>query len=193
MQQLSATESQEPSPHALGPPMAPRALPPTAEDLATYYANRVHRFAVVVSPPGTDPQDLAQEALVKALRAVDRFEPSQGSLDAWLWRIVVNTARDAGRMAGRTQLLLERIGVRAEMDHAESAEALALKRIDDRLLLEAVRRLPKRYRGLIALRFGAGLTYPEIADAVGSSRMAVLKATQRALERLRNDLEVNAS
>src|SRR5439155_14463180 len=123
-------------PHALGPPRAPRALPATAENLATYYADRVHRFAVVVSPAGTDPQDLAQDALVKVLRAVDRFEPSQGSLDAWLWRIVVNTAKDAGRMAGRTQLLLDRIRVRAEMGHAESAEALALKRIDDRLLLE---------------------------------------------------------
>jgi RNA polymerase sigma factor (sigma-70 family) len=53
-----------------------------------------------------------------------------------------------------------------------------------------VRRLPRRYRVVIALRFGAGLTFPEVAEAMGTSRMAVQQAMRRALDRLRSDPEV---
>jgi RNA polymerase sigma factor (sigma-70 family) len=180
-QTLPASESAE---AAESPPWTPEAF-------AARYAERVHRFAVLVSPPGTDAEDLAQDALVRALRSLERFDASRGSMEAWLWRIVVNLARDAGRMSSRATLRLERLATRAGPPGFEpSAEMLALRRIDDRELLAAVRRLPRRYRSVIALRFGAGLTQSEIGEALGVSRMAVVQVTRRALDRLRRDLEV---
>lgn len=53
----------------------------TVEALAVTYLSRVHRFAVMVCPPGADPEDLAQQALLKALERTDRFDPSRGTLD----------------------------------------------------------------------------------------------------------------
>ncbi len=163
-----------------------------ADALAARYLSRVHRFAVMVSPRGVDPEDLAQQAMLKALAAADRFDPNRGSMDAWLWRIVVNVARDEGRSARRREFLFERLALRHRVGSvAMSADTLALDRLRDRDLIAAVRRLPRHYRSLIALRYGAGLRLAEVAEVIGTSRMAVEKATRRALDKLRADLGGN--
>src|SRR5450759_2159251 len=63
----------------------------------------------MVSHRDSDAEDLAQDALERAVRAIDRYDSGRGAVEAWLWRIVVNTARDRGRVAQRNRLLLERI------------------------------------------------------------------------------------
>jgi RNA polymerase sigma factor (sigma-70 family) len=180
MRQRPALDEAEPGP----------AVAPSADAFAAAHLGRLLRFAAMVSPPGADPRDLAQEAMVRALEHLDRFDPERGGAEAWLWRIVVNLARDAGRVAGRTELLFERLAAHAGPLATASAETAALDRMRDQELVDAVRRLPRRHRTLIALRYGAGLSSPEIADLLGTTRMAVVKATGRALARLRKDLEV---
>jgi RNA polymerase sigma factor (sigma-70 family) len=161
----------------------------TAEELAATYLPRVHRFAVMVSPQGTDPEDLAQQAMLRAIERLGQFNPRRGTLDAWLWRIVVNLGRDAGRVARRTEFIVERLVVRdRHVSVGVSPETLALDQLRDRDLIEAVRRLPRRHRSLVALRYGAGLSAAEIAECLGTTRMAVAKALGRALDRLRADL-----
>ena len=129
---------------------------------------------------------------MRALAHLDRFDPSRGTEEAWLWRIVVNLARDAGRASGRGGILLERLtGLGDRAGSAASAEAVALDRLRDRDLVEAIRRLPRRHRTVIALRYGAGLRSSEVAELLGTTRMAVVQATRRALGRLRKDLEVS--
>jgi hypothetical protein len=46
--------------------------------------------------------------MVTALARLASFDPSRGSMDAWLWQIVVSGARGAGRVARRSELLFER-------------------------------------------------------------------------------------
>ncbi|MGH7777284.1 MAG: RNA polymerase sigma factor [Candidatus Dormibacterales bacterium] len=72
-----------------------------AAAFAEAYAQRVHRFTAMVTRNDQDSADLAQEAPLKALRGLKRHDPSKGALDAWVWRIVINTARDAGRVHRR--------------------------------------------------------------------------------------------
>ncbi|MGH2867923.1 MAG: RNA polymerase sigma factor [Solirubrobacteraceae bacterium] len=160
----------------------------TASLTATYLA-RVHRFAVMVSPRGTDPEDLAQQAMLKAIEHAGHFDARRGGLDAWLWRIVVNVARDAGRAARRREFLLERVvGRIREASPAVSTEQIALERLRDAELIDAVRRLPPRYRTVIALRYGGGLTSQDAAELMDTTRVAVAKTTRRALDMLRSDL-----
>jgi RNA polymerase sigma-70 factor, ECF subfamily len=64
----------------------------------------VYRFSAMICQDHQRTEDLAQEALLRAMRALDRFDPARGSAEAWLWRIVVNLARDSGRAAGRWAL-----------------------------------------------------------------------------------------
>jgi RNA polymerase sigma-70 factor (ECF subfamily) len=161
-----------------------------AAEFAATHAARVHRFAAMVTRNDQDSEDLAQEALVKALRGLRHVDPAKGSVEAWLWRIVINTARDAGRVRRRRRLLGERWMRQAvAAGGAGTVEADAFDRLRDAELLVAVRRLPERPRTVIALRFGAQLGTGEIAAQLGMTPQAVSMAVARALSHLRRDLE----
>jgi RNA polymerase sigma-70 factor, ECF subfamily len=164
----------------------------SVESLAASYLTRVHRFAVMVTPRGVDPEDIAQAALLKVIERADQFDANRGTLETWLWRIVVNVAHDAGRLAKRTDHLLERLAV-YRPNPEPSADILALDRIRDRDLVAAVRALPRRHRMFIAFRYGAGLRSDEIAQLLGTTRMAVVKGTRRALDQLRAELATKES
>jgi RNA polymerase sigma-70 factor (ECF subfamily) len=176
----------------LGEPDRVRHSDLTVDVLAANYLTRVHRFAVMVSPRDVDPEDIAQAALLKALEHADQFDANRGTLDMWLWRIVVNVAHDAGRLAKRTDILRERLAAYRPNPEA-SADTLALDRIRDQDLIAAVRALPRRYRMFIAFRYGAGSRSGEVADLLGTTRMAVVKGTRRALDQLRIELRAHES
>jgi RNA polymerase sigma-70 factor (ECF subfamily) len=162
----------------------------TAEALCRSHSQRVCRFAAMVAGTELDAGDLAQEALLRAIRSLRHFDPERGSIDAWLWRIVVNCARDAGRIQRRRLMLLERLRL-LPLRPVPSAEAQALARIRDAELLSEIRRSPARDRALIALRYGAGLDHAEVARALGISTAAATRGTSRALSRLRRRLEAD--
>jgi len=159
----------------------------TAERLCADYARQVYRFAAMVSRSEADAEDLAQEALLRAIRNLHRFKSERGAIASWLWRIVMNAARDAGRAAGRRQALWERIAALRAPE--QSAEAQALDRLRDADLLAGVRALRPRARTLLALRFGAGMDYATIGAAMGLTPGAATAATRRALTDLRHRLE----
>ena len=162
----------------------------TPERLAREYAPLVYRFSAMVCRDQAQSEDLAQDALVRAMKVLHRFDPTRGSVEGWLWRIVVNLARDRRRAAGRWAMVWERLvagGSREETE--EPVESLVLRQLRDAELLEAVRALPCRQRTLIGLRFGAQLSYAEIAAQFGQNEPAVKQATYRALTRLRKRLE----
>ena len=162
---------------------APDDRPLTPELLCARYTPRVYRFAAMVAAGDVEAEDLAQDAMVRAIRNLGRFDAARGSVETWLWRIVVNTAIDAGRVATRRRRLWERF--RAQPTPSENVEELALMRITAAELLATVRRLRPRERGMIALRFGAGLDFPEVGAAYGVSPAAATMATRRALNTLR--------
>jgi RNA polymerase sigma-70 factor (ECF subfamily) len=137
-----------------------------------------------------DSEDLAQEALLKAMRNLHRFDPSRGSLDSWLWKIVVNVARDAGRASTRAEALWERIASwQLSKTAGDEVESLALRRFSDAQLLHEVTQLPRRYRSLIALRFGGDLSYEEISQLLHENPAALRQGMRRALRELRIRLE----
>jgi RNA polymerase sigma-70 factor (ECF subfamily) len=154
----------------------------TPEQLCALYAAKVARFASIVAGNDADPDDIAQDALLKAIRALGRYDPSRGSLDAWLWRIVANTARDALRRR-RLETL-----VRFPLSHEASAldvEEVALERATTAEIYDAIARLSPRDRELLALRFGSDLSTAEVGLNVGLSAESARRAIGRALDRLR--------
>jgi RNA polymerase sigma factor (sigma-70 family) len=161
-----------------------RAEPITAEELCRMYATSVCRVAALMSRNSQDADDLAQDALLRAVRGLRGYDPSRGSLEAWLWRIVANAARDHASRRQRLTDLVVRMGALAPPE-AESVEDAVINRLRDADLHAQVRALPLRDRTLIALRYGADLDMHQVGAAVGLSADSASRATRRALARLR--------
>ena len=128
---------------------------------------------------------MAQSALERALRGLPSFDPSRGEVEAWLWRIVVNVARDAGRAVKRRQLLFERL---IRLRGVPPSPGDIPVGIDHEQLLSAVRRLTSSQRSVLALRYGADLDYVAVGSALGISANAAAVAAHRALKSLRRAL-----
>jgi DNA-directed RNA polymerase specialized sigma24 family protein len=88
----------------------------TADELCQTYAARVYKFAQLISSDAGNAEDLAQDALERAIRGLKTFNPVKGEIEGWLWRIVVNASRDAGRIAGRQRLVFELLADRWPVD-----------------------------------------------------------------------------
>jgi RNA polymerase sigma-70 factor (ECF subfamily) len=165
-----------------------QAGPVTAEELCRTYAASVCRFAAMVSMTTADAEDLAQDALLRAVRGLHAYDSTRGSMESWLWRIVANAARDAAGRRRRISETITRLGL-FTFRESSSAEEIALGRIGDADLHRELRRLPLRDQTLIALRFGADLDMHQVGGAVGLSSDSAARALRRALARLRARLE----
>ena len=160
----------------------------TAEELCRMYAPSVCRFAALTARSAADADDLAQDALLRAVRSLRSFDPGRGSLEGWLWRIVANAARDSARRRQRARDLIASLSFAAPRE-TESVEDAVLERLRDAELHDRMRLLPQRDRTLLALRYGVGLDTDEVGAAIGLNADSAGKAIRRALRRLRALLE----
>ena len=106
-------------------------------------------------------EDLLADAFERALRARRLFDRRKGTEKAWLYTIALNCLRDHGRRAGVEERALERIG--AEGDNRDLLEEADLRDQVGRLIAD----LEPEQREVVALRYGADLTVPEIARILG--------------------------
>jgi RNA polymerase sigma-70 factor (ECF subfamily) len=143
------------------------------------------RLAAVIAGRA-DAEDIAQEAFVKAYRALDRFHEG-APFSPWLMRIVANEARNHRRSSGRrARLALRMIPVDEQGPTAEDTVVVAHRRA---ALLTALDALPERDRLVLSCRFLLGLSEAETAAALDCAAGTVKSRTSRALERLRVRLE----
>ena len=143
------------------------------------------RLAAVIAGP-SDAEDIAQEAFVKAYRALDRFRPG-APFSPWLLSIVANEARNHLRASGRrTRLTLRTLPPGETGPSPEDAAIGADRR---RALLDALDDLPERDRLVLGCRFLLGLSEAATAAALDCAPGTVKSRTARALERLRDRME----
>jgi RNA polymerase sigma-70 factor (ECF subfamily) len=150
------------------------------------------RLAATVSGGWGDPEAAAQEALVKAYGALSRFRPG-APFGPWLFRIVVNEARNARRSGQRRRQLVERLGHSMAPHSTTSPETALLDADERRLLVAAVQRLPRRQREAVACRYFLELSEAETAEVLGIALGTVKSRVSRALRKLRDDLDATGS
>jgi RNA polymerase sigma-70 factor (ECF subfamily) len=150
----------------------------TASELEALYRVRYHAFlrlASAISGSQARGADAVQDAFVRALGARHSYR-GRGTLEAWVWRIVVNAARAARPRAEDAQPLAE-TSVRALDD-------------PDPLGVHAwVARLPERERLVVFLRYFADLDYRSIASALEIEVGTVSATLHSAHATLRRSLE----
>ncbi len=141
-------------------------------------------FAYRVANRG-DAEDLTQQTFERALRAWQRFDPERGPLGVWLMTIARNLLIDHYRADGSARLdPLEEV----EEEKLGSELPKADLGIDPDLAA-ALSTLSLRDREVLALRFGAELCGPQIAELCGLSLANVQQILSRSLRRLRSALE----
>jgi len=147
------------------------------------------RIAYVICGSAADAEDVAQDAFVKAYRALPRFRTGE-PLRPWLLAIVANEARNRRRAAGRRAALVLRAAGegRSSGEAASSPEAALLAGERRAALLAGLGRLGERDRTVIACRYLLELTEAETAAALGVRPGTVKSRLSRALERLREEV-----
>ena len=140
---------------------------------------RAHRAAWLVLHDATAAEDVAQEAFLAAVRALDRFDRRR-PFGPWLHRIVVNRAIDYAR-ARELRREVGDAGVEpAVVDRADAPD-------DD--ILAALAALPPDQRAVIVMRHLLGFTPGEIASALGLPRGTVNSRLRRGLDGLQEAVE----
>jgi RNA polymerase sigma-70 factor (ECF subfamily) len=159
------------------------------EELLRLHEDVAFRTAYLITGSAAEAEEAAQDAFVKAHRALRRFR-RDAPFRPWLLRIVANEARNRRRSAGRRVGLLARAAA-AEVsgDAAPSPETQVVAGEDRERLIAAVGRLREEERVAIVGRYFLGLTDEETAAALGVRRGTVKTRVWRALERLRAELE----
>ncbi len=169
-----------------GPPSAPErrlvkgAQRGSAEDFEALFAlhwPRAYRAAWLVVHDAAAAEDIAQEAFIAALRALDRFDRRR-PFGPWLTRIVINRAIDWARARRLQAVPSETVAPAAPPEEGWSEE-----------IVTALRALPVDQRAVVVLRHGLGYTPGEIARMLDLPRGTVNSRLRRALDRLGEELD----
>jgi RNA polymerase sigma factor (sigma-70 family) len=158
------------------------------EEIVRMHETVAFRTAWVITGSAADAEEAAQDAFVKAQKALDRFRET-APFRPWLLAIVANEARNRVRSAGRRATLALRVAEeRRPGDAVPSPEAALLdsERRDE--LLAALARLNENDRRAIACRYFLDLSEEETAQVLECARGTVKSRLSRALERLRGEL-----
>jgi RNA polymerase sigma-70 factor (ECF subfamily) len=138
------------------------------------------------SLPEDRAKDVTQEVFVSAWRARERFDPSRGSLAAWLVGItknrIIDNVRSEQRHASR----------RSNVEAADTPVEPEVERIADQMMVAAALEVvPERGRTAIRLAYFEGLTHPEIAQRTGVALGTVKSDIRRGLEKVRRHMETS--
>lgn len=135
-----------------------------------------------------DASDAVQEALIKAFRAIADFDPSR-PIKPWLCRICANCCVDLVR---HRKIQGEPLDAHEYMlhDNSEPLEDRTERAMLQRAIVEAIKRLPARYRQIILMRHFKHMEVIEIAAALDAPEGTVKSWLFRARAMLKKDLQV---
>lgn len=159
---------------------------PTAfEELYEQHAAMVYNVCLRMSADPEKAQDLSQEVFLRIFKGLARFR-GRSTLKTWTYRITLNHCRSR---LGRKRLPMESLGgdlgEDRVQDPARGPEGDLLARDSGARVLEALERLPRRFREAVVLRDLQDLSYDEIAGVLGIRLGTVRSRIARGRERLR--------
>ena len=164
--------------------------PDAFDELFERSKDHVYTLALYFSGDEDAAADVTQEVFLKLLDRIGQFR-EHAELSTWLYRVVLNAFLDQ-RRGRRPWLPLE-----ASDDGSEAPRELTLEPPQERSAVDgqtaavvrrAVAGLKPKWRAPVVLRYGAGLSYEEIAAVLGISPGTVASRLHRAHDRLARQL-----
>jgi RNA polymerase sigma-70 factor, ECF subfamily len=145
------------------------------------HALEVHCYRMLGS--SEDAEDVAQETLLRAWRALERFEP-RAQFQTWLYRIATNASLDELERRPRrpepVDPFPDRVAGETASPTYDPAARYAIREGMELALLRAIQELPGRQRAVLIFRDVLGWTAPEVAEVLESTVASVNSALQRA-------------
>lgn len=149
--------------------------------LVAAYQDRVYQTAYRITGHREDAWDAAQEAFLRAFRALRTFR-GDATFSTWMTRIAVNAALDVvRRRPPQTSAIPEGVLVSAGTDPTDEV----VGRDQQRRVQQAIAALPADHRAVVVLRDVQGLSYEEIARTLRLPIGTVRSRLSRARETLR--------
>jgi len=148
-----------------------------------------HKIVNLIMRYVRDPElalDIAQEAFIKAYRALPRFR-GDSAFYTWMYRIAVNTAKNHLAAQRRRPMDIEldlqdpeQYDLHAKLKETDTPEGVALSNELQETVERAIAALPEDLRTAIILRELEGMSYEEIAETmecpVGTVRSRIFRA-----------------
>ena len=167
------------------------------ENLVREHQDRLYGLAFRYVGSATDAEDLAQDAFVRAYRALARYEPARIrdlDLRPWLTTILLNVcrnhlARPARRVSAHTTSVDEATLLTAD-SHGEP-EAHANRREAAERWARLVADVPQLYRAVVLLRHLDGMSYQEMSVVLGRPEGTLKAQVHRGVDLLRAAFEAD--
>jgi RNA polymerase sigma-70 factor (ECF subfamily) len=163
--------------------------------LVRKYQHKVVKLVTRYLRDPSDAEDVAQEAFIKAYRAIPQFR-GDSAFYTWLYRIAINTAKNAIVSRDRSpvefdldlQNVEESSSMQLRLADSETPESLLQTEEIRETVNQAIEALPEDLRTAIVLRELEGLSYEDIAQAmdcpVGTVRSRIFRAREAIDKRL---------
>ena len=162
--------------------------------LVIRYQHRVCQIAQKFVKDSVDANDIAQEAFIKAYRAIGSFR-GESSFYTWLYRIVVNCAKTYLEQNSKMQVALdvdapefESQDVHGVLTSHETPDTLIESEELKKVIFKALSELPEDLRQALTLREMEGLSYEDISVIagvpVGTVKSRIFRARQYIEEQM---------
>jgi RNA polymerase sigma-70 factor, ECF subfamily len=166
--------------------------------LVERHQRRAFAIALSLVRDENDARELVQDAFLRVFKGLNSFQGGS-SFFTWLYRIITNLSIDLIRKPGRQLVDIDES--RFEGDDSQEAEFPLLSRVDGSDPADVVRRreiagrihaaldaLPPYHRGVIVMREIEGLSYEEMAQAMGVSKGTIMSRLFHARQKLQKAL-----
>lgn len=159
------------------------------------YQHRIVSLVTRYVSDSSEAQDVAQEAFIKAYRAIGRFR-GDSAFYTWLYRIAINTAKNWIVAKNRRPpasdidaVDAEQYGMSSRLKETSTPENEMLREEIERTVFDTIASLPEDLRTAIMLREMDGMSYEEIATTmdcpIGTVRSRIFRAREAIDEKLK--------
>jgi len=167
-----------------------RDLDSAFPEFLSHHQDLVYGVALRMTKRPADAEDLAQDTFIRAFRALQRYDAERiVALRArgWLVSIVANLGRNRARRKRPATAGLD-VTPEAAAEDRSQPEQVAMRHEEARSWGSRLDALPPRYGRAVELRHVQGLSYPELAEALGKPLGTVKSDVHRGIRLLRRAL-----
>ena len=154
------------------------------------YHKKVYRIAYGVVRQREEALDVVQDVFIKLFRSIKNFK-GRSNFYTYLYRMVMNTAIDHKRKAGKQFMSsLDEEGRFEPSDEPEKGpEKILLQKELEERVKRAMDKLPDEQKAALVFRDVEGLSYQEMAEAMGCSIGTVMSRLHYGRKRMQESLK----